>query len=70
MMNVNEAMSIVTQLRSIVDLAELFEFSRDEVFKSILNVAQNLEDLADDMDTAMYNELRADADAYNARRGV
>jgi hypothetical protein len=56
-MNVNEAMSIVSQLKSIVELADTFDFSREEVFLSILNVAENLKDLADDLDEAMYNEL-------------
>ena len=69
-MNVNEAMSIVAKLESIVDLAKRFEFSQEEIFLSIRNVATDLRYQADEMDAAMYNELRADADAYNARRGV
>lgn len=69
-MNVNEAMSIVAKLESIVDLAKRFEFSQEEIFLSIRNVATDLRDQADEMDAAMYNELKADADAYNARRGV
>ena len=69
-MNVNEAMSIVAKLESIVDLAKRFEFSQEEIFLSIRTVATDLRDQADEMDAAMYNELKADADAYNARRGV
>jgi hypothetical protein len=84
-MNVNEAMSIVAKLESIVDLAKRFEFSQEEIFLSIRNVATDLRDQADEMDAAMYNELghvyekyqdamynelKADADAYNTRRGV
>lgn len=82
-MNVNEAMSIVAKLESIVDLAKRFEFSKEDIFLSIRNVATDLKDQADEMDAAMYNELshayekyqdamynklKADADAYNARR--
>jgi len=68
-MNVNEAMSLAVQLETLADMAKLFNSSRDQLCESILLVANNLKDMADDMDVAMYNELRADADAYNARRG-
>jgi len=71
-MNVNEAMSLAVQLETLVDMAKLFNSSRDQLCESILMVANNLKDMADDMDVAMYNELRADAAslaAYNARRG-
>jgi len=64
-MNVNEAMSIVSQLKSIVELADTFDFSREEVFLSILNVAENLKDLADDLDEAMYNELGQAYEKYD-----
>ena len=64
-MNVNEAMSIVSQLKSIVELADTFDFSREEVFLSILNVAENLKDLADDLDAAMYDELGAAYEKYD-----
>jgi predicted DNA-binding protein YlxM (UPF0122 family) len=64
-MNVNETMSIVTQLESIVELAERFEFSREEIFQSILNVAANLEDLADELDEAMYEELGRAYEKYD-----
>jgi len=69
-MNVNEMMSIATQLETLVDMSKLFGSTRDQLCESILMVSKNLKDMADDMDVAMYNELRADADAYNARRGV
>jgi hypothetical protein len=69
-MNVNEAMSIAAQLETLVDMSKLFNSSRDQLCESILLVANNLKDMADEMDLAMYNELRADADAYNARKGV
>ena len=69
-MNVNEMMSIAAQLETLVDMSKLFGSTRDQLGESILMVSKNLKDLADDMDVAMYNELRADADAYNARRGV
>ena len=69
-MNVNEAMSLAVQLETLADMAKLFNSSRDQLCESILMVSKNLKDMADDMDVAMYNELRTDADAYNARRGV
>ena len=69
-MNVNEMMSIAAQLETLVDMSKLFGSTRDQLCESILMVSKNLKDMADDMDVAMYNELRADADAYNARRGV
>ena len=69
-MNVNEMMSIAAQLETLVDMSKLFGSTRDQLGESILMVSKNLKDMADDMDVAMYNELRADADAYNARRGV
>ena len=69
-MNVNEAMSLAVQLETLADMAKLFNSSRDQLCESILMVSKNLKDMADDMDVAMYKELRADADAYNARRGV
>ena len=69
-MNVNEAMSMAAQLETLVDMSKLFNSSRDQLCESILLVANNLKDMADEMDLAMYNELRADADAYNARKGV
>ena len=69
-MNVNEMMSIAVQLETLVDMSKLFGSTRDQLGESILMVSKNLKDMADDMDVAMYNELRADADAYNARRGV
>ena len=69
-MNVNEMMSIAAQLDTLVDMSKLFGSTRDQLGESILMVSKNLKDMADDMDVAMYNELRADADAYNARRGV
>jgi len=69
-MNVNEAMSLAVQLETLADMAKLFNSSRDQLCESILMVSKNLKDMADDMDVAMYNELRADTDAYNARRGV
>ena len=71
-MNVNEMMSIATQLETLVDMSKLFGSTRDQLCESILMVSKNLKDMADDMDVAMYNELRADAAslaAYNARRG-
>ena len=69
-MNVNEMMSIAAQLETLVDMSKLFGSTRDQLGESILMVSKNLKDMANDMDVAMYNELRADADAYNARRGV
>jgi hypothetical protein len=69
-MNVNEAMSMAAQLETLVDMSKLFNSSRDQLCESILLVANNLKDMADEMDLAMYNELRADADAYNSRKGV
>ena len=69
-MNVNEAMSLAVQLETLVDMSKLFDSTRDQLCESILMVSNNLKNMADDMDVAMYNELRTDADAYNARRGV
>ena len=69
-MNVNEAMSLAVQLETLVDMSKLFGSTRDQLCESILMVSNNLKNMADDMDVAMYNELRTDADAYNARRGV
>ena len=69
-MNVNEAMSLAVQLETLVDMSKLFGSTRDQLCESILMVSNNLQNMADDMDVAMYNELRTDADAYNARRGV
>jgi hypothetical protein len=56
-MNVNETMSVVSQLKMIVDLANRFELTRDQILRGILNVASDLEDQANDLDEAMYNEL-------------
>ena len=69
-MNVNEAMSMAVQLETLVDMSKIFNSSRDQLCESILLVANNLKDMADEMDLAMYNELKADADAYNSRKGV
>jgi len=69
-MNVNEAMSMAVQLETLVDMSKIFNSSRDQLCESILMVANNLKDMADEMDLAMYNELKADADAYNSRKGV
>ena len=69
-MNVNEAMSLAVQLETLVDMSKLFDSTRDQLCESILMVSNNLKNMADDMDVAMYNELRTDADAYNSRRGV
>jgi hypothetical protein len=61
---------MAAQLETLVDMSKLFNSSRDQLCESILLVANNLKDMADEMDLAMYNELRADADAYNSRKGV
>ena len=52
-MNVNEAMSIATQLETLVDMSKLFGSTRDQLCESILMVSKNLKDMADDMDLEM-----------------
>jgi len=52
-MNVNEAMSLAVQLETLADMAKLFNSSRDQLCESILLVANNLKDMADQMDLEM-----------------
>jgi hypothetical protein len=52
-MNVNEAMSLSIQLETLADMAKLFNSSRDQLCESILLVANNLKDMADQMDLEM-----------------
>jgi len=52
-MNVNEAMSMAAQLETLVDMSKLFNSSRDQLCESILLVAKNLKDMADQMDLEM-----------------
>ena len=52
-MNVNEMMSIATQLETLVDMSKLFGSTRDQLGESILMVSKNLKDMADQMDLEM-----------------
>jgi len=56
-MNVNESMAVVSQLKLIVDLAERFNISREGVIRGILDLAADLQEQANQLDEAMYNEL-------------
>jgi hypothetical protein len=84
-MNVNEAVTIADRLSEVIDYARRCNVSRQGLENEILDVIDQLLKQADDLDNAMYeemasayekydeamyNNLRADADAYNARRGV
>lgn len=69
-MNVNEAVALASRIESLIRRTETFGKSKNDVLDELLSMANDLRDYADRIDVAMYNELRADADAYNARRGV
>ena len=69
-MNVNEAVALAGRIESLIRRTETFGKSKNDVLDELLYMANDLRDYADRIDVAMYNELRADADAYNARRGV
>jgi len=69
-MNVNEAVALASRIESLIRRTETFGKSKNDVLDELLYMANDLRDYADRIDVAMYNELRADADAYNARRGV
>jgi len=56
-MNVNESMAVVSQLNLIVDLAERFNISREGVIRGILDLAADLQEQANQLDEAMYDEL-------------
>lgn len=84
-MNVNEAVALAGRIESLIRRTETFGKSKSDVLDELLDMANNLRDYADRLDVAMYNELghayekyqnamynelKADADAYNARREV
>jgi len=69
-MNVNEAVALASRIESLIRRTETFGKSKNDVLDELLYMANDLRDYADRIDVAMYNELRADADASNARRGV
>jgi hypothetical protein len=64
-MNVNESMAVVSQLKLIVDLAQKFNISREGVIRGILDLVADLEDQADELDAAMYDELGAAYEKYD-----
>ena len=67
-MNVNEAVALANRIESLIRRIETFGKSKSDILEELVDMANDLRDYADRIDLAMYNELRADADAYNARR--
>ena len=69
-MNVNEAVALAGRIESLIRRTETFGKSKSDVLDELLDMANDLRDYAYRLDVAMYNEMKADADSYNARRGV
>jgi hypothetical protein len=66
-MNVNEAVALAGRLETILYDNKRWALGRLALEKEIKEFADSLRNYANDLDAAMYNELRADADAYNVR---
>ena len=67
-MKVYEAVALAARIESILRENKRWALGRVALEKEISELAESLRNYADDLDAAMYNELKADADAYNARR--
>jgi hypothetical protein len=84
-MNVNEAVELANRLEVLITNNLTFNLTREYLINGIRFISNELREYAEELDAdmynelghahekyqdALYNELRADADAYNARRNV
>ena len=69
-MNVNEAVALAGRIESLIRRTEIFGKSKNDLLEELLDMANDLRCYADRLDAAMYNEMKADTDAYNARHSL
>ena len=82
-MNVNEATELAQRLEFLINNTLTYNFTREQLIVRLQFMTNELREYADELDAdmydelghayekyndVMYNELKADADAYNARR--
>jgi len=66
-MNVNDAVTFADRLLEVVEYARRRDVTRLGLENEILDIVTQLRSYADQLDTDMYNAIKAEVDDYNAR---